>query len=83
MEAFLLVEHSHHDPEARYSLYDADNFDKVQDILDSEGWLNESVPELELDGKRASFGSVFTLLAAIRKYQITIVDETNSWMDHD
>ena len=83
MEAYLLVEHSHSDPEARYSLYDADNWDKIQELLDNEGWVNENVPVLQLGRDNASYGSVHKLMLAVLKYGITIVDEANSWMDHD
>lgn len=83
MEAYLLVEHSHHDPEARFSLYDAVGWERIMNLLDSEGWVNENVPELEVNGKRASYGKVMELMAACAANNITILAETDSFMDHD
>lgn len=83
MEAYLLVEHSHSDPEARYSLYDAKNWEKIDELLDSEGWVNENVPTLILDGKMASYNSPIVLMQEIKQHGLKIKGEANSWMDHD
>jgi len=80
---FLVVEHSHSEPEARFTLVDEATYRAAVDTIDSEGWIPQGVDPIIRLSEKGTFTSPIKLIEWVKRMNLTVSDEVHSWADHD
>ena len=83
MDAYLVVEYSHHDPDASFTLYDRPTYEAVMDNLGQEGWMTEEFTPLEINGKPAQYWNALTYSQAIVEHGIKVLGAQYCWGTED